>query len=199
MDDFDLYCNLMDEVKKRTTVIQGFLDGKINAIYPATTIESAALQLRKIMELIALGSLVVNKEEYANNYEKFAHHYHAEKILRDIEKINPGFYPKPIKEVPSKRAGVKMDITNVGNGFLTRNDFVSTYNALGEILHAKNPFALQTDYARFEDLIKEAIGKTIVLLKTHEVQLLNGNLLLVHMEEARDKRVHAYVFESEEK
>lgn len=188
----------MDEVKNRTRVIQGFLEGKINAIYPATTIECAALQLRKIMELIALGSLVANREEYANNYEKFARHYHAEKILRDIEKINPCFYPKPIKEVPSKRAGVKMDITNVENGFLTRNDFVSTYNALGEILHAKNPFALQTDYGRFKDLIKEAIGKTIVLLKAHEVQLLNGNLLLVHMEEARDKRVHAYVFEPEE-
>jgi hypothetical protein len=64
MNEIDLYCNLMDEVKKRTAVVQGFLNGQINAFYPAATIESAALQLRKILELIALGSLVAHKEEY---------------------------------------------------------------------------------------------------------------------------------------
>jgi hypothetical protein len=195
MDDFDLYCNLMEEVKKRTIVLQGFLDGKINAIYPATTIECASLQLRKILELIALGSLVAHKKEYAKNYKNFASHWHAERILSDIEKINPGFYPKPIREVPSIRPGFKTDLTDIKDGFLTKNDFISTYSALGDILHAKNPFALQTDYRRSKDLIKEALGKTIVLLDTHQIQLFNSpNFLLVHMNEDRDDRVHAYVF-----
>ena len=94
MNEIDLYCNLMYEVKKRIAVVQGFLGGQINAIYPRMTIELAVLQLRKMLELIALVSLVAHKDEYAKRHQKFASHWHAERILRDIEKINPDFYPR---------------------------------------------------------------------------------------------------------
>ena len=194
MDDIDLYCNLMQEVKKRTAVLQGFLDGQINAIYPTISIECAALQLRKILELIALGSLVAHREEYAANYNNLANHGHAERILRDIGKINPEFYPKPMRGFPSIHPGTNIDLMDVKDGFLTKNDFISTYSALGDILHAKNPFALQTDYGRSKDRIKEAIGKTVVLLNTHQIQLFNSpNIWLVNMKEDRDERVHVYV------
>ncbi len=195
MDEIDLYCNLMEEVKKRTAVAQGFLDGQINALYPATTIESAALQLRKILELIALGSLVAHKEEYTKVNQNFASHWHAARILRDIEKINPNFYPRPIKEIPSKHLEIKSDLVDITEGFLTKEDFISTYSALGEILHAKNPFTSQTDYGRFKDFIRETISKVIALLNSHQIQLYKRpGFLLVHMKENRDDRVHAYIF-----
>jgi hypothetical protein len=185
----------MDEVKKRTAVVLGFLDGQINALYPAATIESAALQLRKILEPISLGSLVAHKEEYTQSYQNFASHWHAARILHDIGKINPDFYPKPVKEVPSERPGIKNDLVEIEDGFLTKEDFVSTYSALGDVLHAKNPFASQTDYGRFRDLIRETIGKIITLLNSHQIRLYRSpNFLLVHMKEDRDDRVHAYVF-----
>jgi hypothetical protein len=102
-DEIKLYCDLMEEVKKRTSEIKGCFDGRVNNLYQATTIECAALQLRKILELIALSSLVAHKKEYAKQYPKFASNWHAERILRDIEKINKDFYPRPIKEVLSAR------------------------------------------------------------------------------------------------
>ena len=184
----------MEEVKKRTTVLQGLLDGQINAIYPATSIECAALQLRKILELIALGSLVAHKDEYAANYENFASHWHAERILRDIGKINPDFYPRPMREAPSTRPGIKMDLIDIKDGFLTKDDFISTYNELGGILHAKNPFSSKIEYGRSKDLIREAIGKTVILLNSHQIRLLKSqDFLLVHMKE-KDDRTHAYIF-----
>jgi len=195
MNEIDLYCNLMDEVKKRTAVVQGFLDGQINALYTAATIESAALQLRKILELIALGSLVAHEEEYTMSYQNFASHWHAARILRDIGKINPDFYPKPVMEVPSKRPGIKNELVDIKDGFLTKEDFISTYSALGDILHAKNPFASQTDYGRFRSLIEETIGKIILLLNSHQIQLYKSpDFLFVHMKEDRDNKVHAYIF-----
>jgi len=54
------YCSLLMEVKRRTEVAYAFISQQTHAIYLPTTIESACLQVRKILELIAFGSLVVN-------------------------------------------------------------------------------------------------------------------------------------------
>jgi hypothetical protein len=73
MDKFDiqLYCGVMDEIKRRTASVRSFIQGESITIYRATTIESMCLQIRKILELIALGSLVANKNEFSKQNEKF--------------------------------------------------------------------------------------------------------------------------------
>ena len=92
--DIAKYCTLMEEIKKRTQVIDIFLSGSSHALYKATTIESVCLQLRKILELIALGSLVANKEMFSNVSTQFAKCWNAELIFKDIERFNSEFYPK---------------------------------------------------------------------------------------------------------
>lgn len=52
----------MEAIKRRTDVVWGLVDQKINAIYRATQIESAMLQLRMILELMVLASLSANKQ-----------------------------------------------------------------------------------------------------------------------------------------
>lgn len=195
MDNVSTYCDLMEEVKRRTTVIYGFLNGPYTTPYPATNIESMVLQVRKILELIALGSLVAHRDEYCRQYAKFADHWHAARILRDVEKINPGFYPKPIKEVPANRPGIMNDLVDVTEGFLTKEQFVEAYDRCGEILHAKNPFLGQQDYASFDRLVSLWMEKIKCLLNCHKIQPIDADyFLLVHMKEDRDDRVHAYTF-----
>lgn len=125
MDEVATYCNLMEEIKRRNEVIQAYLSGHLNCLFRAVTVETEALQLRKILELIALGSLVANKSEYAKQYEKFASHWHAGRIMRDVESINPKFYPEPFREIPSQSQGVKNDLVPMTEGFLTKKDFIS--------------------------------------------------------------------------
>ena len=43
--------------------------------------------------------LVANKESYAEQNDKFVKHYHTKRILNDLERINPDFYPVPTKRV----------------------------------------------------------------------------------------------------
>ncbi|WP_027088944.1 hypothetical protein [Thomasclavelia saccharogumia] len=62
-------------------------------------IETVCLQFRKIFEKIALMLLVANKESYAEQNDKFVKHYHTKRILNDLERINPDFYPVPTKRV----------------------------------------------------------------------------------------------------
>src|SRR5579862_5091556 len=97
--DIIKYCNVMEEIKHRTAVINAFGSGGAVALYPATTIESVYLQFRKILELVALGSLVANKTEFSKVYAGFAKYWNAQYLVKDIERINPDFYPRPIVEV----------------------------------------------------------------------------------------------------
>ena len=57
------YADCMEELKKRVSFVNGFLTAKCSAMYVKTTSESVCLQIRKILELIALGSLCVNRTE----------------------------------------------------------------------------------------------------------------------------------------
>jgi hypothetical protein len=85
------YCNLMAEVKHRTLVVYACLDGRLHAGYKATTIEVVYLQFRKMLELIALGSLVANKEAFSQVYQRFSECWKADLILKDIERVNAIF------------------------------------------------------------------------------------------------------------
>ena len=55
----------MDLIKKWIEVIQFLELNQENCLYPAATIETVYPQFRKILELITMGSLIVNKEIYS--------------------------------------------------------------------------------------------------------------------------------------
>jgi hypothetical protein len=77
LPNINLYCDVMQEIKRRTHVVWSFLKGQSTTSFKATTIESSCLQVRKILELIALGSIVANKKEYAKQNDKFEKHWNA--------------------------------------------------------------------------------------------------------------------------
>ena len=80
------YADCMEELKKRVSVVNGFLTGKCSAMYVQTTSESVCLQIRKILELIALGSLCVNRTEYEKYRRNFHLDWHGRRILETLEK-----------------------------------------------------------------------------------------------------------------
>jgi hypothetical protein len=189
------YLNLMEEIKKRYNVIRGFLTGRCNTLYKATNLECSYLQIRKILELIALGSLVMNKEEFAKYHENFDKYWHGGRILRDIQNINPKFYPVPIEEEDSNKPGIKAQFKNITDGYLTKEDFIELYDRCGKILHADNPFGEKIGYSSYEKEVSLWISKIYCLLRCHQIHLLGDeNIYLIHMEEERDKKAHGYTF-----
>lgn len=193
--DLDLYITLMNEVKKRTNAITGILKKTNTTTYQATNIEFMCLQLRKILELISLGSLVANKKEFECQQIKYQQFWHAKRIIKDIEKLNPDFYPKPIIELPSKNQGIKNDLVDMKDGYLTKEEFVNVYDQLGKIMHADNPFGTKTDLAYYESQIENCYKKVIKLLNCHMIRLKGKEeFYLIHMQEERDDLVHGYIF-----
>jgi len=171
--DGEKYCNLMEEVKLRINVITYFLSGQGHALYPPATLESMCLQIRKILELVAFGSLVANKQAYSAD-----------------------FYPVPIIEVPSGILGVQMRHKKRVGDYLDETEFKKVYGRCGAMAHAANPYSKGIDYGYYARMLPVWRTRIVNLLNAHNIQLLgNPGIYLIHMTERGDDRVKFYRFQ----
>jgi hypothetical protein len=153
------------------------------------------LQLRKILELIALSNLVSNKDEYAKRHSNFARHYHAKHIIRDIEKLNPNFYPIPVRQVGDVAPGIQ-GIDHILDGFMTKDELIKIYDECSELMHAENPFSTPKDFKTLYSKFPNWLNRISILLKMHTVQHFDINWQIwAIMKVKEDGRAHAYLFQ----
>ena len=194
--DIKAYRAVMEEIKLRRDVVSALHDKRISVMYRATHVESMVLQVRMITELVALASLAANKSIFEEHKKKFENHWHPKAILKDVESLNPNFYPLPIVEVPSRNTRVKMELLSMKAGFMKRDELIQVHRECGKRLHAQNPFGKDVDYDYYEKMIPKWMERIGKLLSCHQIKLLNGNrFYLVHMKEEKDDQVHMYTFE----
>ena len=187
------YCNLMEKIKIRLGVFDFFTTGQGHALYKPTTAESACLQLRKILELIAMASLIANKEAYSAAHKNFAKHWNAKRIFKDLERINPDFYPRPVIAVPAESPGTDLHFKERDNDFLSKDEFIEVYTKCSTILHAENPFGSNIDYNDYERELPEWREKIFNLLDLHRISLLdNKEIYFIQMEGETDGKVNLY-------
>ena len=127
--DIDKYCNMMSEVKLRTDSIRHFMGNDHPTLTEAIVLETVSLQLRKMLELIALGSLVANKKEYEKRYSNFSKAWNAELLLKDLARINPDFFPIAVVENQTDDPAAKRHITLRTGDVLTKKKFVAICTA----------------------------------------------------------------------
>ena len=196
--NMEKYCDVMEEIKKRISVIDYYLRGA-HAVYMPPTVESVGLQLRKVLELIAFASLVANRDSYAAAYAKFASHWHAGRMLADLEQVNPDFYPKPVVEAPLSEShanpNVLHQLRDRDPDYLSRGEFETAYGKCGALAHAENPYGSRIDYDYYLKQVPAWRNQVINLLNNHKIRLVNEKeFYLVHMKEDRDDKVHYYRF-----
>ncbi|WP_100658798.1 hypothetical protein [Alteromonas flava] len=190
------YAACMEEVKKRTEVVRAFLNGKCSTPYKQTTAESICLQIRKILELIALASLVANKNAYSEIRSKFAKDWNAKNIISDIERFNPNFYPHPTSQIINPRTGKVEKVEDIKSGWLTKNEFIHIYERTGGLLHAENPFGAKKDFDNFIRIVPTWMDKIIKLLNHHHMQLVDDDLQYwVVMNGKEDGKVQVSLFQ----
>ena len=189
-DDMIKYCNCMEEIKLRITLIRSVLRGT-SLGREDFDYELVGLQLRKILELIAFSSLVANREVYSEVHEKYLHEWRTSRLLENIEKLNPNFYPKSLSTSYRDSAGTS-HFPESKKAFLTRNDFTKLLNLCSDLLHVWNPYSPKEKKIDFEIPVLGWVEKIQWLLDIHCVQLTNSeNVLLVFMQE-HDGNVHVY-------
>jgi hypothetical protein len=187
----------MKEIKLRTEVITLFLSGQREARYLPTTIETIGLQFRKVFELIVFASLAANQYEYSRVYADFAKHWEAGKLLKNLRKINPNFYPTPVTEVPSNRPGIMRELKERDQDYLTQGELAVAHGKCGSLMHAANPFAKPIDYEAFRQVFQSWLTKIVNLLNCHQVQLPDDpGFWLIHMlEDGKGEEVSWYRFD----
>ena len=192
--ELGLYQDCLYEIKRRIDVIADHLNGVTNEKYFLIEVETVCLQFRKILEKIALMSLVANKELYAKQNDKFAKHYHAKRILNDLERINPNFYPVPTKRVEHEN---KLDEwIKIENGYLTKEELIEIYEKCGSMMHAQNPFAGEKPLKEIQEYFPEWLEKICILLKHHQIELVGGEVMIVALLERSDNGLpQAMLFE----
>lgn len=194
-EDQIVYANCMDEIKRRTHAVHAILQRAYSTLYPVTNIEFICLQIRKILELIALASLASHKEEFAKQHQKFSEMWRAKKILEDLEQLNPGFYPVPTEQVRDQNGKVS-EVRSISGPYLTKSDFVEVYQLCSGLLHAQNPYGPPKDLQQIEASIPGWMEKIKNLLNHHHVQLLSGkHQLWVLMHAEHDGKVYVHLFE----
>jgi hypothetical protein len=176
------YRSLLIEIKKRTQVLDAFIFQQTHAIYLPTTVESACLQVRKILELIAFGSLVANLKHFSRQYQKFSKYWNAQLMLKDMQRVNPAFYPNPIIQRPSSKPGVNFEWEKRGDDYLTKERLVKVYEKCGSILHSENPYGSKVDYAYYQSSLPKWRSQIVNLLNAHTIQLVDDtNIYLFQM------------------
>ena len=84
-----IYVDCMEEIGKRQETITDIVSRKYGVKYVITTVDTVALQLRKVLEIIALASLVANREEYSKVGRSFRTDWNAKAILQMLEEVKP--------------------------------------------------------------------------------------------------------------
>ena len=190
--EIKLYIDLMQEVKNRIEIVNNIINGSKSTGSLETNIEFCCLQIRKILELISLGSLTMNKIEFERQSIKYQHFWNSKKILADIEKINPNFYPKPLIMLPIKDKNGSVPIIDMQSGFLSKEDFVEVYNSVNEILHADSPFREKTDFKEYSSKLAGWVNKIVKLINLHRIRLYkNTDFYLVYVYNAEGENVQA--------
>lgn len=198
--DIKTYVSIMGEIVRRTDLISVLFSKKINMLYDDIQIETIALQIRMIIESIALASLSANKTLFEQEGDKFKEFWRADSIFRDIEKKNPDFYPQPVKEQPVNMSNIPglHEIIEIKTGFMTRSEIIKVHSKCCDILHAKNPYGRSKDHYNFLIQVPQWVTLIIELLQSHKIRLLNDSgFYLVHMRESYNKgyRARAYYLE----
>ena len=119
----------MEEVKIRLDALNYALSANV-ALPPQIIRECCFLQLRLLCELIALGCLVAHGDIEATT--RLRKEYAAGRIIEQLEKLHPEFYPWPLTQHTS---GTKHDLKGVTTGFLSKPDLLTLYALCGDILH----------------------------------------------------------------
>jgi hypothetical protein len=162
------YCGYMEGIKHRIAAIQAMgLPPIISLVYGEIQVESIFLQFRKILELIAMGSLLNNKAEYVKARADFAKDWNARRIVGNLLKVNPQFYPQAVTMVGGE--------FKPRPGGLTQEEFIQLYDRCGEVLHTANPFGAKIDYKQMSDSISGWLNKVIALLDEHQLHMTDDD------------------------
>lgn len=187
----NLYLREMWLVKNRMNAIRSIKTHKQTTLFPVTNIEFMTLQIRKIIEHIAMGNLIANKELYEEYSAKFSSNWNAKYIFRDLERLNPRFYPEPVKTDNSEKIRKWVP---VNDDYLSKEEAVKIYDKCSALMHTANPYGSTIDLKYYEKMIPIWYKKIVNLLSQHLIHMVDGeHLYCIVMNREENPRGYEFI------
>ncbi len=139
----EMYLRAMYEFRERTIAIGLMCNNmyKVKKGGSVFDIENICLQMRKLLELIAMSSLIMNKEGFEEVQKSFQTMWNAKLILKDIKRIHPQFFPISISGTLRQDNNGSWVMDEITHETLTEEMFCKIYVKCGAALHVPNPFS----------------------------------------------------------
>lgn len=186
-DDLNLYGDLLVEIKARVEHAVTLLDG----VTLRFNLEAAALQLRMAIELVALSTLVVNRQNLAEIETALGRHKWNE-AMKLVERVNLNYWPEPF--VPRVGSGDARELNPLTGPYLTKEDAGRAWSRLSGLLHATNPFGTDQVDDTVVSRLRAIVSDLTQLLGCHTVDLGGReHLILATMDEPSTGAVFAEV------
>lgn len=149
--------------------------------------EFYALQARLIVELVAIGCLVMHGDIPSARGKSLSKEYAPDKIFACLTDLNPYCFPQSVK---FGNEGGKKIFTGGDAVYLTLDQLTKLYGCCGDLLHRGNlrnlETAAQARAAQFEN-IKRDFKKLMRLLSSHIIVRDDGDWLCFCVLENVDK------------
>lgn len=160
------YLNLMVEAKYRlieiTKLCQEF--DRLHKTTDDVLFDSICLQVRKIVEIVAMSSLVSNKEAFENVQSNVEKAWNGIDIIKEIERYTPHVFPevsyKYEKINPNELVKYYQNLKQTKD-VLNKDKFCDIYKKCGAALHTNNPY---NDKRRTKQEILKSLPKWITLI-----------------------------------
>ncbi len=163
----DQYSLILQEIRERMYSAEVFSNQK-NLVF----IESTSLQIRKILELIAYLSVLVNNEKL-NHKEK--NEWRPKIIIEALNKKTIIFYPFPSYVFPPSKDNDEPVLIPFGyKNALSQDDFVKAYKSCCANLHEQHPLKEKLNVEHIFTENKKIINKLKGLLQRHTIGIRHG-------------------------
>ncbi len=173
-DDLNHYGDFLAEIKARVEHAVRLLDG----VTLRFDLEAAALQLRMAIELVALSTLVVNRQNLTKVVTELGRHKWKE-AMRHVERVNPNYWPEPF--VARVGSGDVRELNPLTGPYLTKEDAGRAWGQLSDLLHATNPFGIDRVDDTVVSRLRVTVSNLTSLLGHHTVDLGGREYLIYAM------------------
>jgi len=164
-DDVDAYRGVLNDIGGRLGLVRDLLRRPIDIAHQ----EWVAVELRIVLELIVMGSLVTNREAISkvSSVLKIKGVTEAQKI---VERVNPEYWPTPMAG-SRQPDGTLVGEPFVAAEFLRKADWGREYGFLSELVHAWSPYDPPRDVTADVTRLQNLFDRVETLLRQHVITL----------------------------
>jgi hypothetical protein len=179
------YLEQLRWVKERGRVFQAFTRGTANAIYEEATVEVATPQLRKILELLAFGFVLVTGENVIPAYSSFVKYKNVKEFFSQLRKLNKDFYLQPVLQKLSEQGEMQWrHLTS--DDYLTPEDFAILFEHCDRVLEPRRVGALPMCLEQCKTANLRWYRKIVHLLNSHLMQSEDNDVVYLFQMGATD-------------